>query len=306
MIKAVRLSIVGLVLALFGVGAVVLAQTEQVNLSLSPQTFDFDANPGESYTNSFRIVNGSDQAITMAASTKNFTPQGEEGAVALTEETTSWSVASWIDVSPLSASIEPRGSQTFEFTVDIPQTAEPGSHFGAIILKTEPAQLNTTGPSVSEEIGPLILVKVAGAVTEGASVESFGATQGIWTKGPVVLETRVMNSGNVHFKPKGTITIKNIFGNEVTKIDLQEQNILPDSVRRLINEWDPGTFAFGRYTANLSLVYGENDTILTSSTSFFVFPLVSSLLVVGGIAVLTAAIVGRRRLSKALQVLAGK
>jgi len=65
------------------------------------------------------------------------------------------------------------------------------------------------------------------------------------------LETRVENTGNVHFKPTGTLTIKNMFGSEVTTINLTSQNVLPDSIRQLINEWDPGITSFGRYTEQI-------------------------------------------------------
>jgi len=281
-------------------------QVEQVTLSLSPQTFDISANPGETIKNSFKIVNGSDEAITLDATIKNFTVNGEEGGVTLTEEATNWSVSDWVNVSPTKSTIDARGSQVYDFVINVPTSAEPGSHFGAIILKSESVQIDPVGPSVSQEIGPLILIKVAGDVTEEASIASFGSTQAVWTRGPVELETRVENTGNVHFKPTGTITIKNMFGSEVTTINLQEQNVLPDSIRRLVDEWDPGVFAFGRYTADLSLVYGDQDVILTSSTSFFVFPMLMSIIVLGGIVLLIVIIKGRHRLAEAGRALSGR
>jgi hypothetical protein len=279
---------------------------EQVTLSLSPQTFDISANPGETVSNSFKIVNGSDEPIVLGATIKNFNVSGEDGGVALTEEETNFSVADWIDVDPMNVTIDARGSQVFDFVISVPASAEPGSHFGAIILKSENVDLNPTGPSVAQEIGPLILVKVAGDVTEEATIDSFGSTAAVWTKSPIELETRVKNSGNVHFKPRGTITIKNMFGSEVTTINLQEQNILPDSVRRLVDEWDPGVFAFGRYTADLSLVYGEENVILTASTAFFVFPLLSTVLALGGVVLLVVIVKGRHRLAEAGRALSGR
>lgn len=302
---------------LLGVGSVFIAaflfvpwvagqDSPEITLSLSPQTFDISANPGESIDNSFRIVNGEDREVSLTTSVKNFTVGDEAGGVNLTEEDTNWSVADWISVSPSETTIEALGSKIFDFTIDVPAGAEPGSHFGAIIVRTTPDELNPEGPTVSQEIGPLVLVKVAGDVTEMAEIASFGATRSFWLTSPVELETRISNTGNVHFKPSGTITIKNMFGSEVTTINLSEQNVLPDSIRAIVDEWDPGVVAFGRYTADLSLVYGGDDTILTASTSFYVFPILTTTVVVGAIILLVVVIRGRRRIGKAFGALAGK
>jgi hypothetical protein len=278
----------------------------EITLSLSPQIFDISANPGEEISNSFRIVNGEDREIALKTSVKNFTVGDEEGGVELTDEETNWSLASWVTVSPTEISLDPLGSKIFDFTIEVPIGAEPGSHFGAIIVRTDAAELNQTGPSVAQEIGPLILVKVAGEVVEGAEIDSFGSTRTFWFTGPVRVETRLKNTGNVHFKPSGSITIKNTFGGEVTTLNLSEQNVLPDSIRSLVDEWDPGVFAFGRYTADLSMVYGSDDTILIASTSFYVFPVLMSVLVIGGIVFLVVVIRGRRRLGKAFGALTGR
>jgi len=284
----------------------VVGQTQEITLSISPQTFDISANPGEVITNSFRVVNGTDDSVALTSTPKNFNVSGEKGGVELTEEDTNWSVADWITVTPSVTTVDARGQAFFDFTVAIPEGAEPGSHFGAIVLRSDPEPLNDTGPSVAQEIGPLILVSVAGDVTQEANIESFGSSRAFWFSSPVELDTRVQNTGNIHFKPTGTITIKNMFGGEVTTINLTEQNVLPDSVRQLVNEWDPGLTSFGRYTADLSLVYGDDDTILLSSTAFFVFPLITTLVVVGGLVFVVSAIRGRSRLLKAIKALAGR
>lgn len=291
--------------ALFFVPRVV-GQTPEITLSVSPQTFDITANPGDSISNSFRIVNGTDKEVKLVVKAKNFNVSGEEGGVELTEETTNWSVADWITVDPTETTIPARGNTFFDFTINVPDGAEPGSHFGAIVVRSDAEPLNDTGPSVAQEIGPLVLVSVSGDITEAAEIDSFGSTRAFWFSSPVELVTRLNNTGNVHFKPTGTITIKNMFGSEVTTINLTEQNVLPDSIRQLLNEWDPGITSFGRYTADLSLVYGDDDTILVASTSFFVFPLITTLVVVGGLVFLVSAIRGRSRLAKAFKALAGR
>lgn len=277
-----------------------------VTISVTPPTFELSANPGDTLDNSFKIVNGTDAELNLTTAIKNFTAEGEEGGVNLTEEETGFSLASWITVVPETAVLPARGSQTFSFNIDVPLNAEPGGHFGAILVSTEPPDQQNTGAAVSQEAGPLILVSVAGDIMEDASIVEFKSAKNFWETGPVVLETRVQNDGNVHFKPSGTITIKNMFGNEVTTINLEERNVLPGTIRKLTNEWSPG-FTFGRFTADLSIVFWPDQQVETASTSFIIFPykiLVPAFL---GVIILGVALFkGRKRISAAGKALFGK
>ncbi len=282
------------------------AQLSQVSISVSPTVFELSANPGDTLKESFRIVNGTDQAITLKAKAENFTAEGEEGGVNLTEDDTSYSLASWITVSPTDVTVPARGSQFFDFTINVPANAEPGGHFGAVIVSTKAVDVQNTGASVSQEAGPLILLSVSGDIVEQARIVDFKAAKSFWESGPVVLETRVENGGNVHFRPSGTIIIKNMFDKQETALDLEERNVLPGSIRKLTNEWSPG-FKVGRYTATLSIVYGPDSQIDTASTSFIIFPykiILPTLL--GAILLLFALVKYRRRFAAAIRVLRGK
>lgn len=282
------------------------AQQAQVTISVSPTVFELSANPGDSLSNSFRIINGTDQELTLQATPKNFTAAGEEGAVDLTEDETTFSLASWIKVEPAQVIIPARGSQTFDFTIDVPPNAEPGGHFGSVIVKTQPIAIDASGAAVSQEAGPLILVSVAGDINQSGQIVGFAPTKTFWETGPISLETRVENQGNVHFKPSGTIVIKNLFGRQVTSIDLEERNVLPGTIRKLINEWSPG-FAVGKYTADLSIVFDSGATVDTASTSFIVFPYKIIIPVLLGVILLIFLLVRfRRRIAAAGRALAGK
>ncbi len=281
-------------------------ETGTIALSVSPQVFEVSADPGDSVTESFKIVNGTDIELTLSATPKNFTPRGEEGGINLIQEGEPHSLAHWTTVSPAEVAVPARGSQVFDFTINLPFDAEPGSHLGSVIVQTNPIDIDGSGAVVSQEIGPLILVSVSGDIVESAEISSF-TTDSFWEKGPILLETRVTNNGNVHFKPSGTIEIKNMFGNVVATIDLDERNVLPNSTRKLVNEWAPGGFTVGHYTADLTMVYGSDNVILTDTTSFTVFPYkVIVPLTLGAILLVYLGIRYRGRLSRAGKALSGK
>lgn len=297
------------------VGRIYAQQASQVTLAYTPQVIEFSANPGDpTYENVIRLTNGSDVPLEIDSTPVNFLAGGEEGEPELTEETTAFSLSQWITVTPESYSLAPGESQDFLVEINVPADAEPGGHFGGVqFTGVPPVPAETSDNFVSQEfnVTPLILVSVAGDITEGANIESFGSTQSMWTdwsdENPITLETRIYNSGNVHFKPKGTITIKNMFGREVTTIPLTESNVLPDSIRKITSEWsDPG-FQVGRFTAEVSFVYGSQSEILSAETSFIIFPYKTIVpIAVVTIFVLFILIRFRSRIGMALKVLSGK
>jgi hypothetical protein len=279
-----------------------------ITISISPPVFELSANPGEKIKNEIRVTNLSDKSLEIFVDKRNFTALGEEGGVDLTEDDTSYSLASWVSVDKSKVVIPANKSEVFKFTISVPANAEPGGHFGSLVFKTQ-AKTNegNTGAAVGQEVGALLLVKIAGDIREEVSVASFETQKGLYEKGPVTFDTRAENTGNVHLKPRGTITITNIFGGEVATIQLDERNVLPGAIRKVETEWNDSSLRFGRYNATLSLVYGAEGTIVNSSTSFFIFPyklVLAVLVVLGGL-----AYVGYRykdRFREAYKVLSGK
>ncbi len=161
---------------------------------------------------------------------------------------------------------------------------------------------------MSQEIAPVILVKIAGDVEEIAEIEEFTTEQSLYSnENTVTFISRLKNTGSVHFKPKGVITVKNMWGNQVAELELDRRNVLPDSIRQITTDWQPEGFTMGRYSATLSVVYGDADEIRVSETSFVIFPYQTILPIVIIVSVL--GFVGyksRKRLAMAGRVLSGK
>lgn len=279
-----------------------------ITLGISPQLLEITANPGEVFTNTFRLTNASSSSLAIRTVPKNFTPFGEEGSVSLTEEETTYSIAQWISVSPTTVTIPSSKTQDFEVTINVPSDAEPGSHFGSVVFKTIPPEDDAAVALVSQEIAPVILVKIAGDVTESADIEDFVSTKSFWSNEPTVdLVSRIKNNGNVHFKPTGQIVIKNMFGKEVETLELSKENVLPDSIRAIATQWEKKGLRVGRYTAELTIVIGEDNEISTMTTSFIIFPYQTILpAIVGALFVGLVLFKGRSRISLALRALSGK
>jgi hypothetical protein len=281
---------------------------ESSGLALSPPTFELSANPGDVLENTIRLENLTERSMKIAVDKRNFTALGEEGGIDFTteDEEASFSLASWVTVFPSEAEIGPKKTITFTFRTEIPLNAEPGGHFGSIVFKTGGAMPGQTGAALSQELGALVLLRVAGKATEKAFLESFNSNKKIWEKGPVEFEIRVRNQGNVHIKPIGIITITDFFGKKVDSFNIEPKNVLPGSIRKSTAVWNK-KFLIGKYNATVILNYGIQNQMISGSTTFIAFPYK-----IGGIILAVLLILGaflyriRERLKLALKVLRGK
>jgi hypothetical protein len=280
---------------------------DKLGLSISPPTFEFSANPGDSISNSIRVENISDQQLPVSVDVRNFSALGEEGEVNLSKDDNSYSLSSWIKISPSTATIAPKESKTFDYTISVPTNAQPGGRFGSVVFSTSPKKVaGGTGVSIGQEVGSLIFLKIAGDVHESAQIVSFGAGGKVHEYGPVTFEARVKDAGNVQFKPRGTITITNIFGKTVETIPVDSRNVLPGAIRKMDAKWNH-KWLFGPYTATTSMVYGSKGQIITASTSFWGFPFKIILAVLIVLAIAGFGIYkGRARLARTFKVLFGK
>lgn len=305
-------SVVGKLLTVLAVVLTLLAVPGKTSyadtVSVIPPRFELRGNPGDIIQEKLRIRNDSQQSITYAIQVEDFQAKDDQGGVDLIEKdnegNASYKLASWITTDPEKITLAPGDEKVVTINIKIPKTAEPGGHFASVLIKRSGGDV-TGGASVDSRIGSLILLRVSGAITESAAVDSFKAEESISQYGPVTFALRTKNDGNVHVQPKGTIVIYNTFGKEVTKIPLTQANVLPGSARVVKSIWDEKNL-IGRYTATLQATYEQNTQpgvepkTLTASTTFIVFPLWLLWTIIGLIILIFLLITQRKAIKKAL------
>ncbi len=78
---------------------------------MHPSNFDITIHQVRQQLRTVYLENRTNQSVPITVDLRNFTAQGEEGAVDLTTEDTTYSLAKWITVSPTIATIQPNESQ---------------------------------------------------------------------------------------------------------------------------------------------------------------------------------------------------
>jgi len=286
----------------------ILLPTNNVwGITISPLTFDINVNPGETVTNYITLTNTDSFPLSLTISAQDFTAIGEQGGVLIDEGIPpEISAKSWMIFDANSFVLSPAESRKVQFTLNVPLEAEPGGKYISVIASTGLTVNEGTAVGTTQKIGSLLLIRVAGDVVEKLSVKSFGTPEFL-EYGPIPFSLRFENTGTVHVRPAGLLIIKNVRGKKVAEISLPQKRVLPQTIR-LIDEsqglvWDV-KWGFGKYTADITAVYGSANESLSVSTSFWIIPWK---VLASGLFILTALIVflikARHRLSLALKIL---
>lgn len=283
------------------------AQTSESSLAISPLTFEITANPGDVVTNAVRLFNPSDGPVTIVMQVEDFAAQGEGGQAIIEEpETTAYSIATWTSLAKNEFVLGSNEVGLVDFTLAVPANAEPGGHYGAITAEARAGAVTGNASSaVAMKVAALMLVSVSGSVQEQLSIVDFAGPSGaVLDAGAITLTSRFENSGTVHLKPRGFVTITDTFGREVANISLDQRNVLPNSKRIVETSWQPEGFTMGRMRAQLAAIYGSANEPLVASVEFWVIPMnvVGPVLAVSTV-VLVLGFVLRKRLTLAFAVL---
>jgi len=293
---------------IIGVGIIVLGAVSLVGaqgktgLSASPLTFELTANPGDVLINQVKITNAGDSVVGVKMEVEDFTVAGEIGHVQLEPaETETYSIARWVAFEPAEFVLQPKEYKLVNFIISVPDSAEPGGHYGSVIAGTTAViGGEVTGMAVAGRVGTLVLLSVAGEVKEEVTVKDFFAPA-YSEYGPVQFTIRFENKGTVHVKPIGFVTITNWLGKKVADVEFSQRNVLPNSVRKIETSWNQKWLWAGKYTATLSGSYGMSNIPLKPAViTFWAFPWKAG---VGILVVLILFILSRRRWIAAFRIL---
>jgi hypothetical protein len=284
--KKPALIIISTFLILLGAVAIVGRVQAQQTLPLTviPPKQEVLINPGEHLATSVKFLNQGDSPVTGTISVLDFIVTDDSGTpvfldnpqvVGTTTIAAKYSAAKWITIPQNEVTIAAKGNVAVPIAIDVPKVAAAGGRYAAVLF--QPAGSLTLGnPASAQEIpvvvrlASLIYIRVAGAITESASLIKFQAPSFL-EYGPISITSQILNQGNYHITPVGAITLKNIFGQVVAKKDLDPKNIFPGTSRTYTSQLGP-RLMIGKFTATLTAAYGDEGKVLTSTLNIVVFP----------------------------------
>lgn len=284
---------------------VLLAQENNSRtIIISPPTFTDNFDPGDKKEGKMKITNTSpNDTITFKAVMRDFIVEDTQGTpivnVDFATAMSKYAASSWIAVYPSTFTLAPGKTQEINYYVQIPIDARPGGRYAAVVYEPqERIDVKGTGTGVETHIGSLFVFRINGPIVENATVTGFAPEKGLWEYGPVTINTQILNSSDSHIKPKGTVAIKNFFGQTVATQALTEHNIFPEARRDFQNSLGK-KYMFGPYTAELKATYGDAGTkTLFATVGFFVLPWKIASLVLLAIVVVVLLIIFYRRKKK--------
>lgn len=162
----------------------------------------------------------------------------------------------------------------------MPNNATAGGYYGAIRF-IDASQINDKNVSLAASVGTIFLVQVPGEFNEKLELLEFTAAKNgsngrlFLNGGDMSIVTRLRNSGDIHVKPFGKITITDHSGKVVETYEFNNveprSNILPGSVRRFDDKLQNKKW-MGKYTITANLGYGTTGSLITTKATFWVIP----------------------------------
>ncbi len=275
----------------------VFAQQAATGIGIKPATIEDAAEPGEFKEYSVGVTNLSDTTQTYYVFTRDIIGV-ESGGVPLyadeDAELTGYELTQWVTLDTEEVTLEPGEEQQVKITIDVPEFATPGSHFGGMFVSLEPPKLRTVGASVGYQVANIISIRVAGDAVVNAQIRQFSTGNYIYGNSTVDFQAIIENKGTVLVRPVGPLEVFNMFGKRVALLTFNESKagIFPLTRRNFEITWEDEGPGFGRYQAILSVVYGDQgkQSTISSTVSFWILPMNIFLPALGVLAFLLLAV----------------
>lgn len=266
---------------------------ESLSLSITPPLVQLSIEKGQFWASTLRVFNPNSYPITVYGSVTDFRPSGNEGKGVFVPQSAARpnSLSEWTTVASDPVTIVAGGSGEIPFEVTIPEGADSGGHYAAILVGTRPVEDNDEGSllRVSSFVSSLLFVRIEGDVHEDGFISSFFSDKGWYQEPAMTFSLSFKNTGNVHVRPEGEIAIETLRGRRIATLPFNDSgtygSVLPEGVRQFEVPWewsDARWYNFGRYRAAATLAFGHDARHNVSATTTFWYVPYEPLAWVGG------------------------
>lgn len=239
----------------------------EVSISVSPIRVEHLVRQGEKGTDMVSVTNDGTGPTRLKVSVEDWTLTKDGNPMFTKVGTSPYSCSEWIRVNPVDFRIGPGQTKEVRYTVSVPQGINDGGYRAAIIFETVPDV--TPGEKIKRVFlkGRIvtILYEVVGKPVPQGHANSLKAEP---RKEGFDFILSLQNTGKVHYRTKGTITVKDEKGEKALEVDIPDVPVLPESEREIKVTYDK-TIAKGNYTAIAVVDIGKKE-LVGAETAFSV------------------------------------
>jgi hypothetical protein len=228
------------------------------SLSITQSYFVVKAKPGDTVSNSVRVVNTGTRSGTVLLYPVDATTGRTSGAVYLDRTKPRHDVGAWIAVGTPSLTLAAGKSAVVPVTLHVPATARPGDHLGGVVAENTALTQGSGKGSLQIRVRHLTIVGYevqvpgpAAALAEVTGVKAAGEN------GYQFVDLHLANTGALTSKPTGTLVITDSNGKQVASESFKLDTFLPGTAIDYPVLLPKQALAPGDYRAAVTLTYGS-------------------------------------------------
>jgi P pilus assembly chaperone PapD len=236
-----------------------LTFSAEVSISVSPIRVEHLVKQGEQGTDMISVTNDGTAATRLKVSIEDWTLTKDGNPTFMKAENSRYSCTEWIRINPVDFRLAPGQTREVRYTITVPQGTEDGGYRAAIIFETIPDVI--PGEKIKRVFLKGRIVTIVYEVVGKPTPEGY--SKGLKTelkKGGVDFILALQNTGKVHFRTKGSITVKDSGGNKAFDMELPDVPVLPGSEREVKVSYDK-SIPKGKYTATAVVDIGRKELI---------------------------------------------
>ncbi|MCR4330078.1 MAG: hypothetical protein NUV65_06060 [Candidatus Roizmanbacteria bacterium] len=292
----IALACAGVVMfVVFAIRSTVFAQAKDFSITAYPAVIEKEVKPNEETRLLVQFRNNTDQFVTGSVKAANYTIKDKTGTPDIIDSadlTPKYGAASWIRPEYDALTIPPNDYVAVNLYVTVPPETSTCGNYALVYFDFDPnnqpegAAVRNSSTAVKAKVGSLINFSVQKTnCKESLQVLNF-STPKFMEYGPIPVTFDLLNGGDIHFTPKGTVTITNAFNKVAARETIKDQRVFPESAKSY-NVSAGKHWMIGPYTVSLSGTYGTADKPFAYTTSVWVFPWRTALIIILLLAILS-------------------
>ena len=241
-----------------------LTSSAEVSISVAPIRVEHLVKQGEKGTDVISVTNDGTAPTRLKVSIEDWSLTKDGNPMFVKAENNRYSCVEWIRINPVDFRVGPGQTREVRYTITVPQGIEDGGYRAAIIFETVPDV--TPGEKMKRVFLRGRIVTILYEVV-GKPVQE-GHANGLRTelkKEGIDFFIALQNTGKVHFRTKGSITVKDSNGTKAFEAEVPDVPVLPESEREIKITYDK-PLPKGKYTALAVVDIGKKELIGAETT----------------------------------------